>query len=262
MSQVSEITIVLDRSGSMEAIRESTVKGLNDFISRVKETPGEGRWTFVQFDDDASAKGANEPFPYYVFESLSDEEMTEKSVGKFTPRGSTALVDALCSVLERLKSKHDEVKGVTKPKVLVVVITDGQENASIRNNSAQLRQLTAELHQEPYCFEFLYLGANQDAFSVTSDLGLARQYAYSNYAGGQQFNNAVNYSSKRAESNQSLLDAVAGGASVADFAEEEVGIDAAFIDTANKARAWKLEGNTTAENLMGSGEPDAEEEKK
>lgn len=262
MDQVSDITIVLDRSGSMESIRESTIKGLNDFITRVRETPGEGSWTFVQFDDEASAKGANEAFPHYVFESLSDKDMAEKSVGKFVPRGSTALVDALYVVLERLKEKYAGTKGVNKPKVLVVVITDGQENASVKHNSAQLRQLTAELQQEPYCFEFLYLGANQDAFSVTSDLGMAKQYAYKNYAGGQQFNNAVQYTSKRKMSDQPVLDALEAGNTISDFAEEQIGIDAAFIDTANKARAWKLEGNTTAENLMGSGDPDITEEKK
>ena len=67
MSRPVDVTIILDRSGSMQSTREATVKGVNDFIRSVNEVPGEGSWTLLQFDDPDSARGAGEEFPHCVF---------------------------------------------------------------------------------------------------------------------------------------------------------------------------------------------------
>ncbi len=47
----TRIAIILDRSGSMESCKESTVAGFNEFIRTQKELPGEATVKLVQFDD-------------------------------------------------------------------------------------------------------------------------------------------------------------------------------------------------------------------
>lgn len=158
-----DLTLVLDRSGSMSKIREATVKAVNDFIEDQKTTPGEGVWTFVTFDDPASAAGANEAFPLTVCECVPQEAAPHLDDQNFKPRGSTALVDALCVVLERLEVRLKAHTGPVRPKAMVIIMTDGQENASVYHTNAQLRERTARL-ESTYGVKFMFLGANVDAF--------------------------------------------------------------------------------------------------
>jgi hypothetical protein len=91
----------------------------------------------------------------------------------FTPRGSTALIDAVCKTINEHKKdvKSDE-------KALVLVITDGGENASKEYNAKQMRDLIQGLEQKNWTFT--YIGANQDSWQTTKDWGF-RQGNVSNY---------------------------------------------------------------------------------
>lgn len=160
---LTEIVILLDRSGSMETIREDTIGGINTFITDQKKAPGEARLSLIQFDD-----------RYEINYTGRDiREVSLLTYNDFVPRSSTALLDAVGRTIDELGSRLRSIPEEQRPgKVLFVIMTDGLENASRKFNTEQVRQKIT--HQsEVYNWQFVYLGANQDAFAVGGSLGIA-----------------------------------------------------------------------------------------
>lgn len=175
----ADITVILDGSGSMASMKESVIKGYNDYIKSMRETPGDSKWTMVQFDDYASAKGAGEAFPKTVYEFKGEKEVPFLSSGDFLPRGGTALIDATCEVIKRTEmrtsGKEDHVK------VIMMIVTDGQENASVEYNNGHMREMIARTQGKGW--QYIYLGANQDVFAETQKHGVSQSWLNS-MAGG------------------------------------------------------------------------------
>lgn len=149
--------IILDRSGSMSTIRNDMLGGLNQFIAEQKKALA-GRqvsMNFYRFDDKYEE----------VFKDkslwLCDEFVPED----FVPRGSTALNDAIGKTLNSVSINPND-------KTIFIIITDGEENASIEYTSTQLQKLIKE-KTSANC-QFVYLGANQDAFKEAEKLGIMR----------------------------------------------------------------------------------------
>jgi len=153
----TEIIMVLDRSGSMNICSSDVVGGFNSFIEEQKNGKGNARVTLAQFDD--------------LYEMVYDNQPIE-NVSKldFHPRGSTALLDAIGKTI--LSSKDRIKKQRPGPDVVIfVIITDGQENASREFSKEKIKGLIAECEQMGW--KFVYLGANQDAFSEAGQYGIA-----------------------------------------------------------------------------------------
>ena len=187
----SDITIFLDRSGSMSSFGNGVIESINGFI---KATVGDGlgnlRWSMVLFDDPYSAKGAKEEFPQVLFEESRDA-VPSMEPKDFHPRGGTALVDALCISLQRAKHRVGNIPDAQKPaKVIYVIVTDGGENSSKEWTSDKLREMMADL-QSSHRFEFVYIGANQDAFAVAHGIGVSQTMANCGLAAG--YSNSFNY---------------------------------------------------------------------
>lgn len=163
----ADITIVFDRSASMMSLKPAVLEGFNDYVRKMRQTPGDSKWTMVQFDDRDSARGAKENFPNTVFSQKSETEVPFLEPGDFKPRGSTALVDACCEVIKdtELRTSGQEVK------VIIGIFTDGMENASQKHTSAEMREMIARVEKDRG-FEFLYFGANQDAFQEAQKHGI------------------------------------------------------------------------------------------
>lgn len=157
-----DITIVLDRSGSMGAIRQDTIGGFNTFLGDQKKLPGKATITLVQFDD------RYEP----NYEGLDIQEATDLIPSTYEPRGSTALFDAVGKTIvrtgERLKAMAEHQRPA---KVIFVVITDGMENASREYTGKLVKSMTTE-QTDLYKWQFVYLGANVDAFAEADKLGV------------------------------------------------------------------------------------------
>jgi hypothetical protein len=224
MTRPTEVIIVLDRSGSMASIREAAVRGVNDFIAEVQKTPGEGFWTLLQFDDHDSARGAREAFPHVVFERVPDARVPRLEAQDFLPRGSTALVDAVCLTVQRTRERWLAAPEHLRPRVMIVVMTDGQENASREYSSAKLRELTAAAQAE-HGWSFVFLGANQDAFAESGKLGI---HTHSH----------------------------GGVANKIDYSATSQGVAAGLAAGARHVRGWKGDGNPTADQLLGGIDPD------
>lgn len=162
-----EIIIVLDRSGSMTSIKRDMEGGLNQFIEDQKKEPGECKVTLTQFDSEYEI----------VFSGKPIQDVPPISL---VPRGSTALHDALGRTIHDVVARH---KAAEAPKcTLCLIITDGQENASREFSRDSVRKLVEERRAAGW--EFVYLGANQDAFVAGHGLGIAKTSDFQASKGG------------------------------------------------------------------------------
>ena len=154
----ADIWFLLDRSGSMASIADDVVGGFNTFFAEQKAQPGEAIVSIIQFD-------TNDPQEMLV-NRRPIADVAPLRPGSFQPRGGTPLLDALGALLDRAEAiaEHDADQ-------LVVVLTDGHENASHRWTRDGLFGRIAKLTARGWTFVFL--GANQDSYAEASDLGMA-----------------------------------------------------------------------------------------
>ena len=156
-----DLWFLLDRSGSMQSIASDVVGGFDAFIAEPRRQPGTATMSFVQFDD-------HDPHER-VFTALPIDRV-RSIAGRFQPRGSTPLYDAIGLLLDRIE-RH-VARGNHPADQLVVVFTDGQENASRHWTAQGINARVADLRAAGYTFVFL--GANQDSYATTRDLAMAR----------------------------------------------------------------------------------------
>jgi hypothetical protein len=156
---LTDLTVVLDRSGSMHACRSDAEGGLNSFIARQKELPGECTFTLVQFDT------------VYEFVHKAIPLRTVPHC-HLEPRGNTALLDAVGRAIVETGERLRTLPEADRPGLVVfVIITDGQENSSREYTKARVREMI-EHQQNVYKWQFTYLGANQDAFAEAGSMGI------------------------------------------------------------------------------------------
>lgn len=166
---LTEIVLIVDKSGSMNTIKNDTIGGVNSFLKSQKEEDGETTITLVLFDSDTNV----------VYQSIDIQSAAELTNKTYIPNGSTALYDSLGISLKLIKKRIDELSEEEKPeKVIVAVVTDGVENSSRLVNKEGLRKYTKDKIFEKITklqtdsnYIFLYLGANQDAMQVGTEMG-------------------------------------------------------------------------------------------
>lgn len=155
-----EIAVVMDRSGSMASIKDDVIGGFNTFLKEQKSAPGDVTFTLVLFDNEFLT-------PYYA---VDIQKVPDLNQFNYTPRGSTALYDAVGRTIDEIGKRLD--KHSEKPdKVIVAILTDGEENSSSKYTRDQVASMIK--HQESkYAWEFVFLAANQDAFQTGASLNI------------------------------------------------------------------------------------------
>ena len=166
MKDYTDITIILDRSGSMHSVREATISGFDEFIIAQKTKGQNAGITLVQFDD--------------IYEKVWDgvHLATAPSIRDFyEPRGTTALLDAIGRTINETGTRLAQLSECQRPnKVIMVIMTDGFENASREFSVDQISKMIR--HQEnKYNWNFVFLGANQDAIATAVNLGMRGGWA-------------------------------------------------------------------------------------
>ncbi|UMG93596.1 vWA domain-containing protein [Nocardioides sp. TF02-7] len=159
-ADLTHLYFLLDRSGSMQSIKSDTEGGFAAFVDEQRKAPGECRVTLAQFDDRYDVVYSSVPLadvPPLVLQ----------------PRGSTALLDAMGRLVT---SAGDELAAMPEDQrpgtVIVAVMTDGHENASREWTHPAIKALV-EQQTTDYAWQFLYMGADQDAIEVGTSLGVA-----------------------------------------------------------------------------------------
>lgn len=156
-SDMTHLFCVIDRSGSMSGLEKATIDGYNEFVKGLRAQKNV-KLTLVLFDHE-----------YLVpVDDTAIADVKDLTREDYVPRGSTALIDAVCRTL-------NERKGVVgkKDKALVLVITDGWENASREYTSKDMTKLIHGLEKKGN-WTFTYLGANQDAWAAAQSMGFQK----------------------------------------------------------------------------------------
>ena len=175
----TEIIIVLDRSGSMNKIKADMEGGFDAFLNEQKKVPGKCLVTLCQFNDE-----------YKV--AYARVDVNEVPPLTLEPRGNTALLGAIGRTIDDVGQRLDKIPEEERPgKVLMLIITDGEENHSRYEewSNSYTRNKIMEMirHQsDVYKWEFVYLGANQDAIAVGCGLGIHSSYNFSGDSAGTQ----------------------------------------------------------------------------
>jgi Mg-chelatase subunit ChlD len=158
-SSYTHITVVVDRSGSMDSIRDDAEGGLRTFLADQRAQDGTLTTSVVQFDDeyDEVARMATaDPLRHWHLE----------------PRGMTALLDALGRAITSTGEDLARLPEHERPgRVFVVVVTDGQENSSREWTREQVFNAIRRQSKQ-YGWTFVYTAAGQDAVAVGRSMGI------------------------------------------------------------------------------------------
>lgn len=170
------VHLVLDRSGSMNIIRDITIKSVNDYMAKLATDAPGSRFSLTLFDTGVVGdKGMSRIDTVIADEDIAN--VTPLDHATYTPDGGTPLYDAIGKVITQMDKE-------TGDKALVIV-TDGEENASLEYTKESIKKLLDE-RQQSHNWLVLYLGANQDAFSegakFGSQAGTTMSYSTSNMA--------------------------------------------------------------------------------
>lgn len=155
------VAFCLDMSGSMRSITPSVIEGFNDYVQQLKRDESVlTRLSLTVFDT--------------VFEkwqvATPIHEFPDTALDNYRARGGTALYDAVATTIADVESSL-----LPNERVLIVVMTDGQENRSTEYAGELGRQRLAELVKdyEAKGWVFTYLGANVDAVQEATSMGMA-----------------------------------------------------------------------------------------
>lgn len=156
--------IILDKSGSMESIRQAAVDGFNETLAGIKkaqEKYAESQEHFVSLLTFCDCEKK------YVFDKVPVAEARKLTLDDYEPCCCTPLYDAMGFTLTTMRN---HVKKVDDAVVVVTIITDGYENASKEYTGAAVKKLVEELKGEGWTFT--YMGANQDSVEVAFNLSI------------------------------------------------------------------------------------------
>lgn len=168
--QRTHIEIILDESGSMGSTVDATISGINEYLDTFRTKRGV-TLHITKFDDVIREVANSQEIS--TFPRLSREN--------YQPNANTALLDAIGKTLNHLRNLY--AKNV---KILVIIMTDGYENASREYSRTRVAEMIREV-QELGNYTIVYLGANQDAWAVGSQMNTShlntQTYNQNNFQG-------------------------------------------------------------------------------
>lgn len=158
-----KIIFVIDESGSMQGTESDVIGGFNNFIEEQKSKPyGKIDVTLYKFNNESSR----------VFNNLPLDEIRHLERRDYNPGGLTALYDTIGIAISETEKHKTNLKQRHRPDmILMVIITDGQENASREYSSLTIKSLI-EKNEKRENWQFIYLGADLSNFVDADTLGI------------------------------------------------------------------------------------------
>lgn len=161
------LTFVLDRSASMSAVKDKVISGFNEYVEGVKSSDEATVIRLNAFDNDSNDV-------IYDFEDINHVKCLSRE--DYIPAGLTPLYDAIG---QSVTATEEFVKrSESESQVIVTIMTDGQENASVEYGRKDIYALISKMEAEGW--KFVYLGSNQDSWEVGTSIGIPEQRV-SNY---------------------------------------------------------------------------------
>ena len=161
-NNLTELVFILDRSGSMSGLESDTIGGFNAMIEKQKREDGECFVSTVLFDNESEV----------LHDRVRLSEISPMTDKQYSVRGCTALIDAIGGAVHHIGNIHKYARPEDVPEhTMFVITTDGQENASHKYTSEQVKKMI-ERQKEKYGWEFLFIGANIDAVETARRYGI------------------------------------------------------------------------------------------
>ena len=169
-----QIICILDRSGSMRSLAEDTIGGYNSFLEKQKKESGKATVTTVIFDNKYEK----------IIDNVDLEIAPELTSSEYYARGTTALLDAVGrTIMETAGNMEKEGICPAKRRVLIIIMTDGLENASVEYNKSSVKEMINATTNE-YGWNYIFMGANIDSIAEATSIGIRADHA-SNYTHNQ-----------------------------------------------------------------------------
>lgn len=167
MKDYTDVTVVLDRSGSMGSWRSDVINGINGFLDDQSKNEKPVDVTLTQFDTE-----------YQVdYESKNVKIAPRLNLRTYVPRGGTALYDAVGRTIQSMGARFSRMPENERPaRVVLLVYTDGEENSSREYSQSKIRAML-EHQQSAYNWQVLFLGADLSA-KVGTDMGINPNMAH------------------------------------------------------------------------------------
>jgi hypothetical protein len=181
---LTAIGILIDGSSSMESMKKGVISGFNEFLKTQKKVKGKATISMVQFS--TGYYGATPNYvprhkhkdyghinyrTIYNFQDLNEAKALNDE--SYVPNGGTPLIDSAVRFIDEFGAQLASIPEQDRPsKVVLVVITDGEENSSTVHTKEEL--LAKITHQtSKYNWQVVYLGANQDSFAEAGQYGIS-----------------------------------------------------------------------------------------
>lgn len=161
MKDQTEIAVVADRSGSMASLVNDMIGGFDTFIAEQKKSDTPAFVTLTIFDNVCDT--------VYTRKPLAEVPSLREC---YTARGGTSLNDAVGRTINEVGARLAALPEEDRPnKVIVLILTDGQENSSVEFSGEQIKQMI-KTQQEVYNWSFVFIGAGIDAYAMGHAYGL------------------------------------------------------------------------------------------
>lgn len=148
-----DVVFILDKSGSMAGQVENTISSFNEYLEKEKKNKYETNITTVLFSD-----------KYTILHDRVNVSKVKPLTNKeYYVEGCTALYDALGNTIHNFETKDTD-------KVILIIITDGYENASKEYKNEDIKKLI-QGHKD---YEFVYVGADIDSYAAGSNIGIRK----------------------------------------------------------------------------------------
>ena len=169
---LTELVFILDKSGSMGGLETDTIGGYNAMLAKQQALEGDCHITTVLFDNDYEL----------LHDRIDIKAVSPITSAEYFVGGSTALLDAIGRTIHKIGNAQKHTADAYRAeKVMFVIITDGQENASSEYTAKRVKAMIQRQKAE-YNWEFIFLGANIDAVQTADSFGIDRSRAQSYHA--------------------------------------------------------------------------------
>jgi uncharacterized protein YegL len=160
-NNITELVFILDRSGSMGGFEDDTIGGFNSLIEKQKKVEGKALVTTVLFDNNLRT----------LHDRIDLQEIEPLTTEDYYVGGCTALLDAVGETVTHIEKVHKYIRPEDVPaSTMVVITTDGMENASHLWRADKVKKLVEKKKGEGW--EFLFLGADIDAVHEAARFGI------------------------------------------------------------------------------------------
>ncbi|MEQ9460443.1 MAG: VWA domain-containing protein [Phycisphaeraceae bacterium] len=154
----TDITMILDRSGSMHGMQAQVIESFNSFLAEQRELDRPATFSLVQFNADVRS----------TIQTLPIDQIRDIDEKDYLPGGTTALLDAIGGTIGHIRRRVKNLRH--EPDVIVLVLTDGMENSSTRYSFKQISEMITKA--ETHGWRFVFMAAGLEAFNQREGLGI------------------------------------------------------------------------------------------